>query len=210
MDYESLKTPADDVVRDDASFEAYRLPGDLIDSQHPTIVAYARRVAGEGSDQERALRLYYAVRDELRYDPYNTPMKREAYRASTTLAAGHGYCVNNLGSASTRTGFQGQTVPPLTGLLVVNADWVPRNLSTKPVRISAIASKKFRFAVATDGVLSHAPGRCPVSRVASLVSRAAHTRPAGRILAHPSHVPRTAQRIHDRDFHRYPLAAMAP
>jgi hypothetical protein len=35
MDYESLKTPADDVVRDDASFEAYRLPGDLIDSQHP-------------------------------------------------------------------------------------------------------------------------------------------------------------------------------
>jgi transglutaminase-like putative cysteine protease len=97
MDYESLKTPADDVVRDDASFEAYRLPRDLIDSHHPIIVAYARRVAGDGSDQEKALRLYYAVRDELRYDPYNTPMKREAYRASTTVAAGHGYCVNKAG-----------------------------------------------------------------------------------------------------------------
>jgi len=36
-------------------------------------------------------------RDDLRYDPYNTPMKREAYRASTTLAAGHGYCVNKAG-----------------------------------------------------------------------------------------------------------------
>ena len=97
MDYESLKTPADDVVRDGASFEAYRLPGDLIDSQNPTIVAYARRVAGNGSDQQRALRLYYAVRDELRYDPYNTPMKRDAYRASATVEAGHGYCVNKAG-----------------------------------------------------------------------------------------------------------------
>ena len=90
MDFDSLRTLEDSVVRDGAAFEAYLRPGDLIDSAHPCIVAYARRVAGKGSDRERALRLYYAVRDDLRYDPYNTPMKREAYRASTTLAAGHG------------------------------------------------------------------------------------------------------------------------
>ena len=97
MDYNSFRTDRDDVVRDGADLEAYLRPGDLIDSDHPKIVAYARRVAGEGSDREKALRLYYAVRDDLRYDPYNTPMKREAYRASTTLAAGHGYCVNKAG-----------------------------------------------------------------------------------------------------------------
>lgn len=97
MDYDSLKTPSDDVVRDDADFEAYRRPGALIDSEHPKIVAYARRVAGEGSDKDKALKLYYAVRDDLRYDPYNTPMRRDAYRASATLAAGHGYCVNKAG-----------------------------------------------------------------------------------------------------------------
>ena len=57
----------------------------------------ARRVAGQGSDREKALRLYYAVRDEVRYDPYNTAMKPEAYKASTTLRAGHGYCVNKAG-----------------------------------------------------------------------------------------------------------------
>ena len=91
------RSDRDDTVRDGADFEAYRRPGDLIDSEHPKITAYARRVAGEGSDREKALRLYYAVRDDLRYDPYNTPMKREAYRASTTLAAGHGYCVNKAG-----------------------------------------------------------------------------------------------------------------
>ena len=78
MDYDSFKTPDDDVVRDGADFDAYRRPGNLIDSEHPEIVAYARRVAGTGADRERALRLYYAVRDDLRYDPYNTPMKREA------------------------------------------------------------------------------------------------------------------------------------
>jgi transglutaminase-like putative cysteine protease len=97
MDFDSLKTERNDVVRDGAAFEAYCAPSDLIDSSHPKIQAYAREVAGEGSDRERALRLYYAVRDGLRYDPYNTPMKREAYRASTTLAMGHGFCINKAG-----------------------------------------------------------------------------------------------------------------
>ena len=97
MDYESPKSARDDVVRDGADFEAYRRPGALIDSDHPKIVAYASRVGGAGSDREKASRLYYGVRDEVRYDPYNTPMKREAYRASTTLGAGHGFCINKAG-----------------------------------------------------------------------------------------------------------------
>src|SRR4029450_13171185 len=97
MDYDSLRNERDDVVRDGAAFEAYLQPGALIDSDHPKIIDYARKLAGTGRDQEKTLRLYYAVRDGLRYDPYNTPMKREAYRASTTLAAGHGYCVNKAG-----------------------------------------------------------------------------------------------------------------
>ncbi|SKA15452.1 Transglutaminase-like superfamily protein [Enhydrobacter aerosaccus] len=97
MDYDSLRGEHDSVVRDGVAFEAYRRPGDLIDSGHPQIVSYATEIAGAGSDRDKALRLYYAVRDGVRYDPYNTPMKREAYRASTTLAAGHGYCVNKAG-----------------------------------------------------------------------------------------------------------------
>src|SRR5713226_3749706 len=97
MDYELLKTGRDDIVRDGATFEAYSRPGELIDADHPKIAAYARRVAGEGSDREKALRLYYAVRDELRYDPYNTPMRREDYCASATLATGHGFCIDKAG-----------------------------------------------------------------------------------------------------------------
>src|SRR5579872_2263518 len=97
MDYESLKTARDDIVRDGVAFEAYTRPGELIDSQHADVVAFAKGAAGEGDERKRAQRLYYAVRDELRYDPYNTPMRREAYRASATLAAGRGYCVNKAG-----------------------------------------------------------------------------------------------------------------
>jgi transglutaminase-like putative cysteine protease len=97
MDFESFKTPNDATPRDGANFDAYRRPGALIDSDHHKIVGFAREAAGEGSDRDKALRLYYAVRDRLRYDPYNTPMKREAYRASTTLETGHGYCINKAG-----------------------------------------------------------------------------------------------------------------
>ena len=97
MDFNSLRGERDDTVRDGAAFEAYRAPADLIDSTHAKIQAYASRRAGVGSDRERALRLYHAVRDEVRYDPYNTPMKRAAYRASATLEAGHGFCINKAG-----------------------------------------------------------------------------------------------------------------
>ena len=40
-----------------------------------------------------ALALYYAVRDDIRYDPYSSSMQREAMRASTTVIKGASYCV---------------------------------------------------------------------------------------------------------------------
>lgn len=97
MNFDAFRTPDDKASRDGAAFDAYRRPAALIDSDHPEIVAFARAVAGEGGERERARRLYYAVRDRLRYDPYSTPMRRDAYKASETLAAGHGYCINKAG-----------------------------------------------------------------------------------------------------------------
>ena len=60
MDYDSLRTERDDIVRDGAAFEAYRAPGDLINSNHPKILSYARQVAGEGSDRDKALRFCHS------------------------------------------------------------------------------------------------------------------------------------------------------
>ena len=39
------------------------------------------------------MKLYYAVRDEILYDPYRDFTQDDTYRASAALLAGRGYCV---------------------------------------------------------------------------------------------------------------------
>ena len=75
----------------------YLAAGDFIDSDHADIQAFARDRAGQGDDRQRAVRLYYAVRDEIRYDPYTFSLDPDNLRASATLAAGSGYCVPKAG-----------------------------------------------------------------------------------------------------------------
>ena len=90
--------PEAGTVMDSATFEDYLRPATLIDSGHQAIRAFAADVARGASDPtETAVRLYYAVRDQVRYDPYGTPLVPEAYVASTTLLQRHGYCVNKSG-----------------------------------------------------------------------------------------------------------------
>lgn len=70
-------------------------PTETIDADDPTVAAYAWRVVGDATDdRERAVRLYRAVRDDIRYDPYDIDLSVEGMQASTTLAAGHGWCVS--------------------------------------------------------------------------------------------------------------------
>lgn len=70
-------------------------PTETIDADDPAVAAYARRVVGDATDdRERAVRLYQAVRDDIRYDPYDIDLSEEGLRASTTLAAGRGWCVS--------------------------------------------------------------------------------------------------------------------
>lgn len=65
-----------------------------IDCDHVSVIEYARNSAGTSPDQvEQAVRLYYAVRDGIRYDPYVLDLSVQALKASTTLRAGRGWCV---------------------------------------------------------------------------------------------------------------------
>lgn len=67
---------------------------EFIDHEHPVIRQFIASKLGAGDTaKDNALKLYYAVRDGIRYDPYSASMKREALRASTTLVNGVGYCV---------------------------------------------------------------------------------------------------------------------
>jgi transglutaminase-like putative cysteine protease len=73
--------------------EAYLAPTEFFDYEHPAVRAFAKEAAGTGSATERAIKLFYAVRDRVRYDPYSMTDVRDSYRASSVLAAGAGFCV---------------------------------------------------------------------------------------------------------------------
>jgi transglutaminase-like putative cysteine protease len=69
-------------------------PTPYIDSDHPSVVEFAERHAqGVQNDIERAVKLYYAVRDGVRYDPYSLALTVEGLRASTTVESQRGWCV---------------------------------------------------------------------------------------------------------------------
>lgn len=72
---------------------AHLASGPLIDSDHPAVAAFAARHAGTGSDRERAVALYLAVRDGFRYDPYRIDLSPTGMKASTVIERGHGWCV---------------------------------------------------------------------------------------------------------------------
>ena len=69
-------------------------PTAIIDSDHPEVVAFAARYRGAGTLREQAVRLYYAVRDEIRYDPYSIALTAQGLSASQALAWGRGWCVS--------------------------------------------------------------------------------------------------------------------
>lgn len=66
----------------------------IIDGDHERVRDFAHNHAdGATNDRERAVRLYYAVRDGIRYDPYTIDLTVDGMQASRTLAIGRGWCV---------------------------------------------------------------------------------------------------------------------
>jgi transglutaminase-like putative cysteine protease len=73
----------------------YLEPTAIVDSDHPEVIAFARKHGGGTADaRDAAVKLYYAVRDGIRYDPYGVGTDAESLRASNVLAAGRGWCVS--------------------------------------------------------------------------------------------------------------------
>ena len=69
-------------------------PARFIQSDDPAIVAFARKAAEGGSDtKDVAVKLYYAVRDGVLYDPYVRFNVPESYSARDVLAKGSGFCI---------------------------------------------------------------------------------------------------------------------
>ena len=72
----------------------YLDPTPSLDADHPDVIAYAKQNRGPSDDPVKiAVSLYYAVRDDIRYDPYSIEMSVQALKASTTIRTRRGWCV---------------------------------------------------------------------------------------------------------------------
>lgn len=74
--------------------EEYRQPTLTLDSDHPTVIAFAQNAIGDASTEiDKAVKLYYAVRDGIRYNPYTFSRDPDTFKASYTIAKGEHFCV---------------------------------------------------------------------------------------------------------------------
>lgn len=71
----------------------YLQPGTFIDSGHPLVAKFAAEHAHGADERERAVSLYYAVRDAVRYNPFQNFLLDASYRGSVCLERGEGWCV---------------------------------------------------------------------------------------------------------------------
>jgi transglutaminase-like putative cysteine protease len=66
----------------------------MINSDHLAVKSFAlKNIDGSTDDVQRAVRLYYAVRDGFRYDPYKVDLSIEGLKASRVLEDGFGWCI---------------------------------------------------------------------------------------------------------------------
>src|SRR5206468_1841016 len=84
---------------------SYLRPTWFLDSDSPPVRAFAERAVGDrASDIGKAVALYYATRDGIRYDPYAMSADPDRYRASTVATLPAAYCIqkSTLMAASAR------------------------------------------------------------------------------------------------------------
>ena len=74
--------------------EIYLRATEVIDSNQELIQDTAHNLTlGCSNQTEKAIKLFYFVRDSIRYNIYMISMYLDDFKASTVLARGKGYCV---------------------------------------------------------------------------------------------------------------------
>ena len=75
--------------------EDYLAPTAFLDFDHPSVAGFvAEALEGAGDDPtEKAVRLFYAARDKVRYDAFRILFEPRAFRASTVVDEGAAFCI---------------------------------------------------------------------------------------------------------------------
>jgi transglutaminase-like putative cysteine protease len=72
----------------------YLRPTEFLDYDHPAVKHFADSHTRQAvCPVDKAVLLYYAVRDGFLYDPYRLDLRREGLRASTLTSRRSGYCI---------------------------------------------------------------------------------------------------------------------
>jgi len=72
----------------------YLEPTAFFDFENPRVTAFVRdAVRGATGSRDQAVRLFYAVRDSIRYDPYCVELPPASFAASAVLESGSSYCI---------------------------------------------------------------------------------------------------------------------
>ncbi|MEV6328781.1 transglutaminase-like domain-containing protein [Streptomyces sp. NPDC051909] len=87
-----------------AELDALRAPTEFLDHQSPAVRAFVDKTLakaglteapdGAESDRQKAVALYYAVRDDIPYEVYGADLSRRGLSASGVLDHGLGFCVH--------------------------------------------------------------------------------------------------------------------
>ncbi|MBX7172933.1 MAG: transglutaminase-like domain-containing protein [Pyrinomonadaceae bacterium] len=72
----------------------YLEPTEFLDFDKQIVLDFAEKnTVGAKTETEKAVKLYYAVRDGFQYNPYLLDLRREGLTASNLLTRNRGYCV---------------------------------------------------------------------------------------------------------------------
>ena len=119
--------------------QIYLQPTYYIDSDFPQIIEFTNNITKDlNSDIEKAVKLFYAVRDEIFYDPYGIDPNPESLKASTVLDKGSGFCVTKA----------------ILLAAVARVEKIPSRLGFADVR-NHLASERLRKSMQSDVIVFH-------------------------------------------------------
>jgi len=76
------------------NFNKYLEPTSFVESDHQTVIEFANKSIGNETDlKSKAIKLFYAVRDQIAYDPYTFNLKPDKLKASHVIQTKKGFCV---------------------------------------------------------------------------------------------------------------------
>jgi len=108
--------------------EKYLCSTPFINFDHPVVQSFAlNNIDGATTKKDKAIKLFYAVRDQLRYNPYDLDFTPTGMKASTVILKERGFCISKAVVLAAVARFHG--IPARLGF----AD-VTNHLSTEKLR----------------------------------------------------------------------------